>query len=71
VNRVYHALLVLAPRRLRDRHGAAMEELFAERLALARSRGRVAAGAAWLRAVADLAQARVRSWQSERVPLTS
>jgi putative ABC transport system permease protein len=67
VSRLYRALLPLAPKRLRAQHGGDMEELFAERLAAARSRGRVAAAAVWLRAVSDLLRARLAS---ERVPLT-
>lgn len=50
----YHRLLRLAPRRLRDRHGAAMETLFRERLHDAQQRGRIAASAAWLRATIDI-----------------
>ena len=57
---LYRALLVIAPRRLRREHGEAMEELFAERLAAARARGRRAALAAWLSATADLLVARLR-----------
>jgi predicted permease len=70
VNRGYRALLALAPRGLRARHGAAMEELFDERLRAARPRGRAAAAAVWLRALSDLAHARVTSWRPARVPLT-
>jgi putative ABC transport system permease protein len=70
VNRLYGALLALAPRRLRARHGADMEALFDERLAAARERGRAATAAVWLRAVSDLLQARLASLRPERVPLT-
>jgi predicted permease len=70
VNRLYRALLPLAPRRLRGRHAADMEELFAERLAAARARGRGAAAAVWLRAISDLGHARLAGFRSERVPLT-
>ena len=77
MNRAYRALLALAPRQLRDQHGAAMEELFAERLAAARARGRAAAAAAWLHAIADLVHARAATWKTRqsglahgRVPLT-
>jgi putative ABC transport system permease protein len=70
VSRLYRRLLPLAPRALRDEHGAAMEELFAERLALARGRGRLAVLGAWIHAVADLAHARARSWRADRVALT-
>jgi putative ABC transport system permease protein len=70
VNRAYRTLLALAPRALRARHGAAMEELFDERLRAARTRGRTAAAAVWLRAISDLLHARVSVWSPERVPLT-
>jgi predicted permease len=70
VNRAYRAFLALAPRGLRARHGAAMEELFDERLRAARRRGRTAAAAVWLRAISDLVHARVSGWRPERVPLT-
>jgi putative ABC transport system permease protein len=70
VNRGYRALLALAPRALRARHGAAMEELFDERLRAARTRGRAAAAAVWLRAASDLVHARASGWSPERVPLT-
>jgi predicted permease len=70
VSRLYRALLALAPRRLRARHGGDMEELFAERLAAAGTRGRGAAAAVWLRAISDLIHARLAGWKPERVPLT-
>jgi predicted permease len=70
MSRAYRVLLALAPRQLRARHGAAMEELFTEHLAAARRRGRAALLAAWVRAAADLADARVASWRAPRVPLT-
>ena len=70
MNRVYRALLPLAPRRLRARHGGDMEALFAERLAAARARGRIATAAVWLRAISDLLQARLATMRPERVPLT-
>jgi putative ABC transport system permease protein len=47
-----------------------MEELFDERLRAARSRGRAAAAAVWLRAISDLVHARLSGWSPERVPLT-
>lgn len=50
----YHVLLRLAPRRLRDRHGAGMEALFRERLHDAEQRGRAAAAGVWLRATLDI-----------------
>src|SRR5205807_1586386 len=70
VNRAYRALLILAPRALRHRHGAGMEELFADRMAAARRRGRRAAAAVWLPAVSDLLRARLAGGPSSRVPLT-
>jgi predicted permease len=70
VNRLYRALLVLAPRRLRREHAPEMDALFAERIAEARANGRASAVGAWLRAAADLLQARIHAWRAERVPLT-
>jgi predicted permease len=70
VNRVYRALLGIAPRDLRALHGAEMEELFAERLAAARRHGRAAMCAVWIRALGDLAHARLSSFRRPRVPLT-
>jgi predicted permease len=70
MSRLYQILLRLAPRRLRDAHGADMAELFAERLAAARSRGAIAVIAVWSRAASDLLRARVASWSPDRVPLT-
>jgi putative ABC transport system permease protein len=70
VNRFYRGLLVLAPRRLRERHGADMEALFGERLAAARAAGKAAAAAVWLRAISDLLHARFEAFKPERVPLT-
>ena len=68
--RLYRVLLRLAPRRLRDLHGDDMTELFADRLAAARSRGWPGAAAVWVRAISDLLRARVASWSQGRVPLT-
>ena len=70
MSRLYGALLRLAPRRLRDTHGADMTELFAERLAAARRAGRVAVAAVWMRAAADLLRARLTLRTRDRVPLT-
>jgi predicted permease len=56
--RAYGALLRLAPRPLRERHGAEMEELFLLYVDDARRRGRLAVLAAWARAVGDVAAAR-------------
>ena len=53
----YRLLLRLAPRRLRDKHGAEMEAMFREQLAEAQRRGRVAAAAVWIYALADVARA--------------
>ncbi len=50
----YRFLLRLAPRRLRDKHGAEMEAMFRERLADARARGQFRAAAAWCRAAGDI-----------------
>src|SRR4051794_13219663 len=57
VSRASRILVALAPRKLRDQHGAEMEELFAERLSAARPRGTAAIAAVWLRAMSDLAHA--------------
>ena len=56
----YRLLLLLAPRRLRRKHGVEMEAAFREQLDEARARGWLAAGAAWLRAVVDIAAATPR-----------
>ncbi len=53
----YRLLLGLAPRRLRDKHGAEMEAVFRHRLTEARARGRMAAALAWLNAARDLIHA--------------
>ena len=53
----YRLLLGIAPKRLRDKHGAEMETLFRHRLADARARGRIAAALAWLNAACDLIHA--------------
>lgn len=52
----YRLLLRLAPRRLRERHGADMEAMFRVRLAEARARGAVAVSAAWFQAAVDIAK---------------
>jgi len=70
MSRGYRALLRLAPRELRERHAAAMEEMFAERLAAARLRGRVPAAVVWLQGACDLAAARLVGWRRSPVPLT-
>ena len=57
---LYRAMLRVAPRRLRDRHGAEMEALFREHLDRARSVGRLAAAAVWGRAITDIILIRVR-----------
>ena len=51
---VYRLLLRLAPRRLRDKHGREMEEMFRAQLADARGRGRVAVAADLVHAPADM-----------------
>jgi len=68
MSRTYRALLRLAPRELRERHGAAMDELFAERLSAAR--GPAARMGVWAHALTDLLQARVASWHTAGAPLT-
>ena len=70
MNRAYRVLLRLAPRPLRTAHADDMEDLFAERLAAARTRGWLAAAAVWGRAVSDLLQARVGAWTPHPVALT-
>ena len=61
MTRGYRALLKLAPRALRERHGREMEALFDERLAAARRQGFTTAAAVWLHAIADLIGARLAS----------
>ena len=70
MTRRYRALMKLAPRKLRERHGREMEALFDERLAAARPQGIMAAAAVWLHAAADLIRARLASRAPERVQLT-
>ena len=53
----YRLLLRLAPRRLRDKHGAEMEAVFRDRLSEARARGPIAAALAWLHAARDIVAA--------------
>ena len=53
--KAYRLLLRLAPRNLREKHGAEMEALFRERLAEARRRGIIARIAVWHHAIADIA----------------
>jgi predicted permease len=59
--RGYRLLVRLAPRRVRARHGAEMEALFAEALADARAAGRLAAASAWAAAGWDVVRARLRA----------
>ena len=51
---LYRFLLRLAPRRLREKHGAEMEALFREQLAQAGRRGALAIGVAWCHAILDI-----------------
>jgi putative ABC transport system permease protein len=51
---LYRLLLRLAPRRLREKHGAEMEALFREQLAQAGRRGAMAIGVAWCHAICDI-----------------
>ena len=51
---LYRLLLRLAPRRLREKHGAEMEALFREQLAQAGGRGALAIGVAWCHAILDI-----------------
>lgn len=70
--RIYRALLWLAPRRLRTRHGDDMQQLFAARLDDAREEGGRAVTGAWLSAVWDLTGARVREpFRSRSIPSLS
>lgn len=57
---LYRALLRMAPRRLRDKHGREMEELFRATLADAATRGLMARLSAWSRATADIVSAAAR-----------
>lgn len=61
--RVYRALLILVPSRLRETHGDEMEALFAERLAAARESGAAAIARTWVRTIVDLLQARAAGWR--------
>ena len=70
MNRWYRRLLAAAPRALRDRHGVEMEALFAERLAAARARGRLAAAGVWYHAALDIVRSRVAPPAPRHVPLT-
>jgi putative ABC transport system permease protein len=54
--RVYHLLLRVFPASFRSRFGADVSEVFADRLAAARSRGRLAVSMLWMRTAADLAR---------------
>ncbi len=51
---LYRALLLLAPARLRHKHGGEMEDLFRTTLADAAARGRLAALSVWMRAFLDV-----------------
>ena len=55
--RVYRRLLLLAPRRLRERHGREMTAMFAEAVGHARRTGLAAVVHTYARAVIDLAAA--------------
>jgi putative ABC transport system permease protein len=59
----YRLLLHLAPRHLRDRHAAAMEALFRQRLDESRSRGPLAVWLVWLHAARDLFFAFPTDWR--------
>jgi len=50
----YRLLLRLAPRRLREKHGAEMEALFREQLAEAHRRSVLAVAAVWYHAISDI-----------------
>ena len=50
----YRLLLRLAPRRLREKHGAEMEALFREQLAEAHRRSVLAVAAVWYHAITDI-----------------
>jgi predicted permease len=60
VRRRYRVLLRVAPRHLRDRHGAEMEDAFIETWRRARRDGPLAAAWTWMRAASDLLLARLR-----------
>jgi hypothetical protein len=66
--RIYRALLRVAPRRLRRRHGDEMEALFLERLDEAG--GARVAVRVWAAAVVDLLTSLPRTWfrRRERIP---
>ena len=59
---VYRLLLRLAPRRLRDKHGAEMEAVFRAPPHRSAARGRMAAALAWLNAARDLIHAIPVEW---------
>src|SRR5687767_12906980 len=56
--KLYRALLTIAPRRLRDRHGAEMEALFLD--ALSEARGPMRRVSIWAHALGDLTRSRAR-----------
>ena len=58
VERIYRALLHVAPRRLRERHADDMTALFLEALTSARADGRTRTARVWAMAIGDLARAR-------------
>ena len=70
MSRGYRALLRLAPRELRERHGAEMQALFDDRLAAARRQGAFAIAGVWLHALADIMRPHLASNTPERVHLT-
>jgi predicted permease len=67
-SRIYRALLLCAPPRLRRHYQPDMEALFADRFAEARARGVFAIGALWMAAVWDVAQAAAREPFRPRPP---
>ena len=68
MSRRYRLLLALAPRELRERHGAEMEALFDERLAAAR--GPIATATVWTHAALDILRSHVAPPEPRHVPLT-
>lgn len=65
--RAYRVLIRLAPRALRERHAAGMEDAFLDTWRQAQQSGRVARLAIWPRAAADLLLARFRGRLGARV----
>lgn len=67
--RAYRLIVLIAPRRLRERHAAEMEALFDEALSKARESGQMAVTLTWVAAAWDLLRARGREPFRPSLPL--